>query len=468
MDLQSFVDNLDTMTCVMSVEMKEDGKRGDIRIVCGNQAYVDSIEKAWDGPQLDSTKFVPNSLYQNYFPTDLNFEEICYRAAVLKQPVHTYVHPERFDFWFNLFLLPLKNEGNIYYCTYTQEVKPNADVEQMATKSHEISDAVLSTCIKLHGAKDFRVTMRDVIKDIRKICKASTCSILTFNEKERTCKVLAEDRDPNTHLQSMKAVLNEETSFYDLVESWPDTLAGSNCLIIKDASDWDYVQTKNPAWYKSLRDNCVESIVLFPLKNAEKTMGYIWATNFETSNVANIKEALELTTYFVSSSLSNHRLLKELKVLSSIDLLTGVLNRNEMNHRIDAIIHEEEHYTNLGVVFADINGLKRVNDNNGHSSGDDLLKNAAAILEEIFYDCEVYRAGGDEFMILIFDTNEDDLKARLQKIKDSNLGFSTASFAAGYYFLEDSKDILKALHVADEKMYEDKDAFYKAHPQLKR
>ena len=108
MDLQSFVDHMDSMTCVMSVEMKEDGKRGDIRIVCGNEAYVKSIENVWDGPQLMSNKFVPNSLYQNYFPTDLNFEEVCYRAAVLKQPVHTYVHPDRFDFWFNLFLMPLK------------------------------------------------------------------------------------------------------------------------------------------------------------------------------------------------------------------------------------------------------------------------------------------------------------------------------------------------------------------------
>ena len=97
------------MTCVMSVEMKEDGNYGDIRIVAGNEAYVKSIETAWDGPQLMSTKFVPNSKYQNYFPTDLNFETVCYRAAVEKVPIHTYVHQDRFDFWFDLYLLPLLN-----------------------------------------------------------------------------------------------------------------------------------------------------------------------------------------------------------------------------------------------------------------------------------------------------------------------------------------------------------------------
>jgi len=69
MDFQAFVDNIETMTCVISVEMKEDGNYGDIRLVAGNKAYVQSIEAAWDGPQLMSNKFVPNSIYQNgYLP----------------------------------------------------------------------------------------------------------------------------------------------------------------------------------------------------------------------------------------------------------------------------------------------------------------------------------------------------------------------------------------------------------------
>jgi hypothetical protein len=46
MDWQAFVDNIDAVTCVISVEMKEDGHYGDICIVCGNEAYVKSIELA--------------------------------------------------------------------------------------------------------------------------------------------------------------------------------------------------------------------------------------------------------------------------------------------------------------------------------------------------------------------------------------------------------------------------------------
>ncbi len=468
MDLQGFVDQIDAMTCVMSVEMKEDGKRGEIRIVCGNEAYVTSIENVWDGPQLMSNKFVPNSLYQNYFPTDLNFEEICYRAAVLKQPVHTYVHPDRFDFWFNLFLMPLKNEGNIYYCTYTQEVTQQADSEQMAKISHEISDAVLKTCIKLHRSPDFKQTIKDVIKEIREITKASSCAILTVNEKAETCKVLAEDRAPESGLASMKSIVSAEVSFYDIVKTWPDTLAGSNCLIIKDEHDMEYIKEKNPLWYRSLTESDVTSIVFFPLKSSGKLLGYIWATNFETSNAANIKEVLELTTYFVASSLATYLLFKQMKTMSSVDMLTGVLNRNEMNNRIDTLLRDDVVINNLGVVFADINGLKRINDENGHGSGDHLLKNAAKILERVFDDCEVFRAGGDEYMILVPDTTEEWLQKKVEEVKASDLGFATACFAAGFSFLPSSKEILRGLHEADERMYKDKDAFYEAHPDLKR
>ena len=44
MDLKPFVDQIEAMTCIMSVEEKEDGSCGEIRIVTGNKAYIDSIE----------------------------------------------------------------------------------------------------------------------------------------------------------------------------------------------------------------------------------------------------------------------------------------------------------------------------------------------------------------------------------------------------------------------------------------
>lgn len=468
MDFKSFVDMIDVMTCVLSVETKEDGSYGEIRIVDGNPSYIASIEVPNEAmPQMLASKFIPNSLYQKYIPKDLNFEDFCYRCAVLKQPMHTYVHPERFDFWFNLYMIPLQSIGNIHYCTYTQIITRNADSEQMSNTSATTASAVLNTCIKLRGATNFQHTMEEVISDIRKICDAQSCVVLLTDNEKRTCSILGESRNEYSMLPSMRRVLNDD--FYDLTVSWKATIAGSNGLIIKNSNDWNYLKEKNPAWYESLKKEHVESLVLFPLDVNDDTLGYIWVCNFDVNNTVKIKETLELTIYFVASEIANHKLLEKLKTLSSIDMLTGVLNRNEMNNRIDSLRSgATATIKGVGIIFADLNGLKKVNDKGGHAAGDLLLKNAAMVLQNVFTGDEIYRAGGDEFMILLSFTTEDEIVEKCRQVKELSKSYKDVSFALGYSYQNDSSDITSALKLADERMYSDKEKYYKEHPDLKR
>lgn len=468
MDFKSFVDLIDVMTCVISVETKADGSYGEIRIVDGNPSYIASIEVPNPNlPQMIASKFIPNSLYQKYIPKDLNFEDFCYRCAVLKQPMHTYVHPERYDFWFNLYMIPLQSIGNIHYCTYSQIISKNADSEQMSNTSASTASAVLNTCIKLRGATNFQHTMEEVISDIRKICDAQSCVVLLTDNEKRTCSVLGESRNEYSMLPSMNRIVNDE--FYDLTASWKKTIGGSNGLIIKNSNDWDYLREKNPAWYKSLKEEHVESLVLFPLDVNDETLGYIWACNFDVNNAVKIKETLELTIYFVASEIANHKLLERLKILSSIDMLTGVLNRNEMNNRIDGLRNNSStSLKGVGIIFADLNGLKRVNDKGGHAAGDLLLKNAAMVLQNVFIGDEIYRAGGDEFMVLLSFTTEEEIKEKCRNVKALSKSYKDVSFALGYSYQNDSSGITDALRLADERMYEDKEKYYKEHPELKR
>lgn len=468
MDLISFVNMIDMMTCIISVETKEDGTYGDIRIVTGNAPYIASIEVPNEAlPEMLTQKFIPNSLYQKYIPKDLNFEDFCYRCAVLKQPLHTYVHPERFDFWFNIFMIPLGSKGNIHYCTYSQMISKSADSEEMSNTSASIASDVLNTCIKLSGTSNFQHTMDEVISDIRKLCDAQSCVILLTDHEARTCTALCESRNAYSMLPSMKGVLRE--GFYDLTVSWKDTIGGSNCLIAKNKNEWDYVKEKNPAWYESLMKSHVESIVLFPLLSNNEILGYIWACNFDTENTVKIKQTLELTTFFVASEIANQRLMDRLRKLSSIDMLTGVLNRNEMNNKIDSLRNNsDDSLKEIGIVFADLNGLKKVNDRLGHAAGDLLLKNAAIALQNAFIGDQIYRAGGDEFMILLTFTTEEAIIEKCNKAKLISRHYDHLSFALGYSFEHDSSDITGALKLADERMYQDKEKYYEQNPDLKR
>ncbi len=466
-DFQSMIDHMGAMSCVVSVETLEDGRTGKFRIVAGNKAYVDSIEHPAPGTEMLTNKFTPNSEYTDYLTRDLNFEDACYQAAVLKKCLHSYAHPDRMPVWFNMSFLPVfPDEGNLHYCIYMMEINQTADSRNLSTISGDLASAILETSIKLRGTTDFPEAMKEVIGDIRDLCDAEHCCILLVDDVKKELTVFCEAFSAFTDLLPMAHYVSPE--FYDLVQTWDATIAGSNCLIAKNEADMEVVKERNPVWYASLTAAGAENIVLFPLKSQERQLGYIWAINFDTEKATEIKETLELATLVLGAELGNYLLVDRLKVLSSRDMLTGVMNRNEMNNFVDGICEGSADDTDsVGVIFADLNGLKEVNDLLGHSTGDVLLKDAAKALRSVFNEENIYRAGGDEFSIIVLGMTEEDIKEKIQTIRTASEDYDLVSFALGGASVDNARDIRKALRKADERMYEDKARYYETHKKYR-
>ncbi|MCR5337823.1 MAG: GGDEF domain-containing protein [Lachnospiraceae bacterium] len=255
----------------------------------------------------------------------------------------------------------------------------------------------------------------------------------------------------------------------EIAESWKELIGSSNCIIAKDERDMEFVKERNPVWYESLVASGAKNIVLFPLKARDELLGYMWAINFDAQQAPRIKETLELTTFILGSEISNRLLLDRLKVLSSKDMLTGLLNRNEMNNLIEKLSESDGSARNsVGIVFADLNGLKRVNDEFGHSSGDALLRDAARALIEVYPSECIYRAGGDEFIVILPGVTEDEVKDGIDALRKASEKYERLSFSVGGYVEDDPKEVKRALKIADQRMYEDKREYYKIHPDLKR
>ncbi|MBR4474681.1 MAG: sensor domain-containing diguanylate cyclase [Oscillospiraceae bacterium] len=472
MDWKNFAEHFNTMTCILSVEKRENGGCGTVRIVTGNKKYLDSLALAAGGVEMDSDKkaeFVPNSEYTRYIPKDLNFEDVCFRCAIEKQPIHNVVRASRYPFDIIAFMMPLEsNDENLGFCTYTQLLRPKSDENMMSQDiSPETATEVINTCIRLREDKPFPEVMQAVIEDIRQICGAEYCSVLTVDESLRQCSSLGQSIVPDSRLYFEDEL--EDDDFYRMVESWQDTMAGAFCLIVRDAHDMEFIREKNPLWYHSLMKAGVERLVLYPLDSHGRFLGYIMAINFDTENTEHIRETLELTSFFIASEIANQRSIEQLRQLYETDLLTGVKNRNVMNARVAELSEApDDGSCRMAVVFADMNGLKRVNDRQGHQAGDLMLKNAAMILQSTFVGDEIYRAGGDEFMILLRDTDEAVLKEKLAEIRKKSELFDNVSFAAGYSILEKRKDIRTALSKADKEMYADKEVFYANNPEMNR
>ena len=460
MDFDRLLSGYKAKACVISVDILPDDHYGNIRIVAGNKPHCDDMLATMH------KDFIPGSPYEEYFPQNKNFEDFCYRSAILGQPLHTYVSLPYMNLWLNMFLLPLESDKeNTGYCLYSYEVTPQADAEQRASLSADTSTAVLETCIKLRGSSNIKETMGEVIEDIRNICESDHCCILLVDKETRECNTFSESINSGSDVLPMDTYIDE--GFFDITQTWDDTLDGSTCIIVKNQQDREWLESVNPDWYKSLTDAGVYSIVLFPLINNDKTLGYMWAMNFNEENTVKIKETLELTSFFIASEIANYQLLNKLEKLSTIDMLTGVKNRNAMNNVVSDIIAGKSNIKYpYAVVFADLNGLKRVNDEVGHNEGDNLLRNSAQILCGVFFDADVYRAGGDEFMILASNMDEDKIKARIARLEEQS-DKDNVSLSVGTYIVREGEDIRDAMRIADERMYSDKKAYYENHPEKK-
>ena len=439
--------------CVVSIQKKEDG-HGEIRIVDGNEAYVNSFKF---GPYTKH-EFIPNSIYTDYLVKNLNFEDYVYRSAVKKELLHSYAYPEYFKSWMHMLFIPVQYETkDLAYCVYIMEINEVFNPELLANPVGDVYSKVLNTTLQLSNTGNFKASLKNVTREIRKICDASFCCILHVDEEKKVLNVLGEDRDLNSDRKEMKDYMDE--TFYDIVQTWgPLVDSNGNCIIINDEAGMEYIKERDPLWYESLVKSGIHSLVLFRIKAGQDHLGFMWVSNFKVDDTPKIKEALEVTTFVLGSQIGNHLLLDKLTRLSSIDFLTGLYNRNRLNIYMNDVLDMPDMRTAL--VFLDINGLKKVNDNDGHLAGDNLIRRAANTLLSVFTDSDIFRVGGDEFVVILKDVEDkqiNDYIVKLHKKAKKN----DVSFAVGYAVTNKNSEIEKILKEADTNMYEDKRKFYR-------
>lgn len=144
---------------------------------------------------------------------------------------------------------------------------------------------------------------------------------------------------------------------------------------------------------------------------------------------------------------------------STTDALTGVKNRKGYYEDIEcfASLPDASDRT-VGIVYMDINGLKEVNDEEDHTAGDLLIKNVVETAKQVFYDAELYRMGGDEFIILSFDESESSLGKKVMKLK--TCWTENVSASLGMVLTKGMENIEAGVAAADRNMYEEKTKYY--------
>lgn len=170
---------------------------------------------------------------------------------------------------------------------------------------------------------------------------------------------------------------------------------------------------------------------------------------------------------------------RRLNVMAVTDALTGIGNKAAYNDRMKELNEKiQTGEAAFSVAIFDINGLKAINDNSGHENGDLAIVDAAKLLIEVFGGEDLYRIGGDEFVVVLEHGSPEEiarlfgrLELRLAEENRTEKAYQAAlSLSKGYAPLLPGVDTAyrEVFRRADESMYRDKVEYYKTHDRRRR
>ena len=159
-----------------------------------------------------------------------------------------------------------------------------------------------------------------------------------------------------------------------------------------------------------------------PLQSYRGTSGAL-ALFFERPQSFGGEEKRILRTFAIQAAiaLDNRRLMREKDQMAVRDGLTSVYNRSYLELSLERVTKElRRNGGQVSILFLDIDGMKQVNDTQGHQAGDDLLRTLARILVESCRETDVVaRYGGDEFVVLMPATDAEGARRVALKIDEA-------------------------------------------------
>lgn len=241
---------------------------------------------------------------------------------------------------------------------------------------------------------------------------------------------------------------------YEIGDIWYKEYDKNKNIMIYDIDKYKDVA---PAMYEVLEPQGIKTLVTGPLELNGKYIGFYGVDNPPVNIMEDISIILTTLSYVISIMIANRDALNKIKKMSLEDQLTGVFNRHALT-----LVEEDFEYDDdeICLMMCDVNGLKKVNDTQGHTAGDKLIINSANSLAKVFHKDNVYRVGGDEFVVILKNTDEDIIKEKIEKLR-SFLELWDITMAIGYIHYDSNKySIQQMMKEADIKMYEDKVRFY--------
>lgn len=290
--------------------------------------------------------------------------------------------------------------------------------------------------------------------------------------------------DPEESLRALLACLGEKLAcsrigIYEIRDNgevmqtygWPDWKPDGvripcpvqmlKCQQEEDSGIWmvpesEYFHQQMSELARRLAPQAEDAMLLVPFCRGDSIGGFLGLERCGTETAGYVWQTCKIISHFIASILEQRDLLTHLKQLSYHDQLTQALNRNALEEYKQSAATAAP----TGIIYCDINDLKRVNDQMGHVYGDQLICRSYEALSSLPGEKQIYRIGGDEFLIVCSNITEESFRGLTASLKRI-LAARHCDITIGSAWQETGADFAALQERAEVGMYQAKREYYR-------
>lgn len=306
---------------------------------------------------------------------------------------------------------------------------------------------MLNSCVgKLNSDTDIDVGINNLLATVNDYFQADRTYVFEI------------DPDRDVLINTFESICGQEVSAQmdnlqevpvSVIEVWMQNFRQGHSYYMSDLE-----QERGQPSYEMLKAQQVWRLLAVPLMKGGAVVGFLGVDNPR----AHYDDATLLASiqFFVTNSLDRKKQQAYLEKLSYRDMLTGLYNRNRYIERLEA--YKQVQDQQIGAIYIDLNGLKKVNDEQGHRAGDELIVRAAGTIAGIFAE-DAYRVGGDEFVVILLDVSREEFARKTEQLR-RQMQENSVDASIGGVWQASTENLENLLRRADENMYREKKRYY--------
>ena len=306
---------------------------------------------------------------------------------------------------------------------------------------------MLNSCVgKLNSDTDIDVGINNLLATVNDYFQADRTYVFEI------------DPDRDVLINTFESICGQEVSAQmdnlqevpvSVIEVWMQNFRQGHSYYMSDLE-----QERGQPSYEMLKAQQVWRLLAVPLMKGGAVVGFLGVDNPR----AHYDDATLLASiqFFVTNSLDRKKQQAYLEKLSYRDMLTGLYNRNRYIERLEA--YKQVQDQQIGAIYIDLNGLKKVNDEQGHRAGDELIVRAAGTIAGIFAE-DAYRVGGDEFVVILLDVSREEFARKTEQLR-RQMQENGVDASIGGVWQASTENLEDLLRRADENMYREKKRYY--------